>query len=342
MAIFASVTVAFGQTNASHNSTSVAPTGCTDNALNPIAGKVYPYSTAIDPTGGSAKWHVVAGTATQQFINGSSWVPTDEVVGGSYLLSTTPGTINPLTVASSPSTVSITWNSTGLAQVIADPTNKKLFVAVEYTGTTCANNLQVWEIKPINAFTIDVYNVESAGTLTASGATVSQCYSAVESATFDGTNVKMNYGTNTITYEIVAANFTGSFSSTVQVSGLQTGQTADISWGYTVAQSKSNAPIQSGVSNGTYGPILATVDDATTSTGAGVSIFVTLTVHNNGYEGLSNDGITLAATAKNSAGQDDVTTACVSDPGYSDSATHNLLRRPTINNPTPTPFLNKN
>ncbi|MDD2306715.1 MAG: hypothetical protein PHP53_18590 [Prolixibacteraceae bacterium] len=345
LAVFAGINKSYGQ--ATHFSTANAPTGCPDDALHPIAGKPYSYSAAVSPIPGTAKWHVVAGTPTQQFITAGSWVPTDETTAGTYILSSTPDPLSPLAVSASPSTVSITWESTGLAEVIADPTNKKLFVAIEYAGTAnCTNNnLQVWEINPINAFTLDVYNTDGTAVLGAAGATASTCYSSVASASYAaGTpgTINIDYGTNTITYEIVAANFTGSFSSTIQVSGLQPGQTADISWGYDIALSKSNAPIQSGVGNGTYGPIQAVIDP-TTDTGTGVSIFVTLTIHNNNWEGqLADDPITLAATATNAAGQNDVASDCADDPGFSDSAANTLLRRPNISTPVPSPFLIKN
>ena len=345
LAVFAGINKSYGQ--ATHFSPATTPTGCPDDALNPIAGKPYTYSAAVSPIPGTAKWHVVAGTPTQQFITAGSWVPTDETTAGTYILSSTPDPLSPLAVSASPSTVSITWESTGLAEVIADPTNKKLFVAIEYAGTAdCANNnLQVWEINPINAFTIDVFNTDGTNILGAAGATASTCYSSVASASYNASTpgtIDIDYGTNTITYEIVAANFTGSFSSTIQVSGLQAGQTADISWGYTIALSKSNTPIETGVGNGTYGPIQATIDP-TTDTGTGVSIFVTLTIHNNNWEGqLADDGITLAATATNAAGQTDVATDCTDDTGFSDSATNTLMRRPNISTPVPSPFLIKN
>lgn len=341
LAVFASVTVAFGQ--ATHFSPATTVT-CPSDALNPIAGKEYNYSAVIAPPGGTARWHVVAGTTTTTFISSGAWAPTDETVGGDYLLNVTPAAFNPMSgAATSPSTVSITWKSTGLAQVINDA-NRRLFLGLEYAGPTCNNNLQVWEIKPKNAFTIDVFNTDGTNPLGAAGSTASACYSSIASAIYSPgspANVTMNYGTNTITYEIVAANFTGSFSSTVQLSGLQGGQTADISWGYTIATANTNS-LATNAGNGNYGPIAATIA-AGTDTGTGVSVFVRVIVHNNGYEGLTNDGIILAADAVDSAGQDDVKVSdCTAETPFTDAATFTLTQRPTVNGEVPASFLNKN
>jgi len=337
LAAFVNINKSYGQ--ATHG-TSPTLISCTPDALNPIAGKPYTYQADINPVSGTAIWHVVYNPAV--LMSSGAWTAADQASGGTFISAATGlgSNIN----ATSPTSTVITWNSTGLGTV--DPTHP-LIVALEYTAPSagCANNLQVFQITPKNAFTLDITNMQPDGSASvAIGTNVSQCYSAIAGAIFTpGTpnTVKMDYGTNTMYFEVIAANFTDNFKPSFKLGGLQGTQSADILWGYTSATAATS--ITAGSGNGTYGPVTALT--SITDTSNGVSIYVKVVIHNNGWEGLGNDNITLAVEGVNSANQSDVLPDCTTPAlasQFEDIATQTLNARPTINNPNPTPFLGKN
>lgn len=340
LAVFTSLTRSYGQT-ATHGNTAPTPITCsTTDPLNPIPGIPYNYSAGLNPAGGSAVWHVSYNPSA--FITNNSWAATDEAVGGSFI-SAASGMTN--ATATSPSTASITWKTEGSATVDA---THPLFVSLVYTApsaTGCANNLQVFRVTPKNAFTVDITNMNNTGsTSSAIGASYAQCFSDIAGAVFTtGTpgTVTMNYGDNTMYFEVIAANFTTSFTPTFKISGLQGNQTADVTWGYTVAS--ATTVIATATTNATLNPITALT--SATNTSNGVSIYVKVVVHNRAYEGLSDTPITLAVEATNTAGQHDVLPDCtvpLAASQFEDAATQTLKLRPTITTTITGGFLNKN
>lgn len=337
LAAIANISKSFGQATHGSSPTNIS---CVPDALNPIAGKPYTYQADINPVSGTAIWHVVYNPAI--LMSSGTWSATDQANGGTFISNATG--LGSTVGATTPSSTVITWNSTGLGTV--DGTHP-LIVALEYTSPAsgCANNLQVFQITPKNAFTLDITNMQPDGSAPVSlGTNVAQCYSAIAGAIFNAgspSTVKMDYGTNTMYFEVIAANFTDNFKPSFKLDGLQGTQTADILWGYTTATAATS--LTAGTGNGTYGPVTATTN--ATDTSNGVSIYVKIVVHNNGWEGLTNDNITLAVEGVNSANQSDVLPDCTTPAlasQFEDVATQTLNMRPTINNPTPTPFLGKN
>ncbi len=341
LAVFAGVNKSYGQ-KATHGNTAPTAITCTPDALNPIAGVPYSYQADITPAGGTAIWHAVY-NQTNLFAT-NAWAATDEVVGtGSFISAATGYGTN--AAATSPSKTTITWKSEGLATVDA---THPLLVALEYTAPAsgCANNLQVFEITPKNAFTLDITAMDNTGaTSQPIGTSYAQCFSVIASAVYNsGTpgTVKMDYGDNTTYFEVIAANFTTSWNTSFKLDGLQGDQTADVTWGYSVATAGANN-IATDTPNATLGPITAETD--ATDTSNGVSIFVKVVVHNKAWEGIANESITLAVEGTNVAGESDVLTDCTVPAAasqFEDIATQTLNARPTVDNPTPTPFLNKN
>jgi len=341
LAIFAiNIGSVYGQ--ATHGNTNPQGITCPVDALNPIAGVPYKYQADINPVSGTAIWHVVYNPAT--LMASGAWSATDETTSGTFISNATG--LGTTTSATSPTSTTITWKSNGLSTVDA---SHPLIVAIQYAAPSggCANNLQVFQITPKNAFTLDITNMQPDGSASVTiGTNVSQCYSAISGAIFTAgspNTVKMDYGTNTMYFEIIAANFTTSFQPSFKLSGLNTGQTADIFWGYTPGT--ASASIATGVGNGTVGPITATTNVIDTSNG--VSIYVKVVIHNGSWEGITTGGdiITLAVEGVNSAGQSDVLADCsIPLPAnqFEDTANQTLSARPAINNPTPTPFLTKN
>jgi hypothetical protein len=326
VAIFAAAVTAFGQ-SAVHN-TPAQPLTCNSaDALHPIAGTPYNYSVTTTPIGGQYQWWA---TKQTQFITGGAVNTTGMLtVSAGQLLATSPDYNAPATAGSS---VTVTWSSELLAgTATATPT----FVAVNYANAPggCANNLKVYQIIPVNGFTVDIYNM-SGNTLSSTlawGATYSTCISDVASANWDGSQMVYDYGVNTLTYEVVAANFSTSWTPSFQVGALGNGQTADLQWDYTPAFT-SPVTVQSGIpqAGGTY-TSSTTANTTETDTHNGVSIFVRLIIHNNTYEGINATPVTLAVNGMNSVNQPDVVnTDCATNTLFEDIATQTLNPRPGV------------
>jgi len=334
MAILTAATTAFSQ--ALPGTLSVPLTCPANDPLNPIAGRPYDYSAIINPTGGTSYWYATKSTT---FMTAGARVATEILADGASIAT---GATNYRTSAvspTSPTTTNVTWTSAGLDGINA--TTAPLFMVVEYAGPTCANNMKVMQIIPKIAFTVDITNMLNGATPTplAYGVAESQCYADVASATWSVADGKMtyDYGVNVLYFEVIAANFTGSYKPTLKLSGLQGTQTAAIDWG---------------VVNGTYDQALVadqlhasgvitsnqfTVSTTAPATNNGVSIFVRVTIKNHGWEGLGSDNISLAVEAVDGtlAANKDVDPDCTTFTDYGDLAMQTLNLRPTVTPGTP-------
>lgn len=335
----------FANVNSSYGQAAVAGSipralSCTNDALHPLAGKEYTYSVVTTPSGGQYTWWA---TTDANFISTALGVTTTNL---STLLkspsTTTPGTDLVTTsasygVTSATDNVKITWSTAILAgtsyQGAASP-KKPTFVAVLYTpptGSGCANNLKVYELDPKNGFTVDILNLDATKKPIGIGAAVydqavSQCFADVTSAKYNAGKMDYLYGTNTLYYEVVAANFTGSWTPTFKLTGLDTKQTAVIEWDYTTAFTSPKA-VTSGTASATA------VSTTETNTYAGISIYVRVTISNNSFEGLSDITARLAVDGTNAAGEFDVVNStCVAPTAadFADYADQVLKKRPTI------------
>lgn len=315
--------------------------------LQPVAGRPYDYSAVINPTGGTAYWYA---TKSINFITGGVRpagieIPADNT-NNNILSSLDPLVLSnymkPAVSPSSPTTTRVTWTSKVLDGVNA--TTAPLFMVVEYTGS-CANNVKVMQIKPKIAFTVDIANMahpvapSTIPTPLAYGAVESQCYANVASAKFNAAtgNIDIDYGVNVLYFEVIAANFTDSYKPTLKLTGLQGTQTATIEWGYT----NGTYPTLAGTANQSGSPITTpqfTVNTNYPKTDLGVSIYVRVTIKNNGWEGLNNDNITLAVEAIDGTltGNKDIQPDCtISATTFEDFAMQTLNKRPTVTPGTP-------
>jgi hypothetical protein len=326
------------------------PVACgTVGPLFPIAGLPYDYTVSFSPTGGTAYWYA---TTSKTFITADARVATEEIVGGDYVTAAT-GAYRTPTIDGT--TTRITWNSKGLATAaaaaptVADP--PALFVVVEYLATApdCANNMKVYPIRPIDAFTVDILNLTAAGAHTplAYGAPDAQCFDQVQSALWqaggiDGNGeIDYNFGTNVLYYEVIAANFTGQFTPSFQITGLQPTQTALIEWGYTLGTYDHALTLLSADGIATSAAPATTL---VTNTSLGVSIYVRVTIENDDFEGLAITPITLAVDAINAESSVDIVNSTCVKPAladFIDTALQNLNPRPTVTPVAPTPFIPK-
>jgi len=306
VAIFAiTVSTAYGQ--AVHN-TSPTALSCTSGPLNPIAGVPYDYSATFSPTGGNSYWYATTATT---FIAGSARTANQEAAGGTFVTSASANYQTSTPVASNPSTTNITWNAAGLSTVTAAA---PLFVVVDYTGSACANNMKVYKIEPLNGFTVDVFN--SDATLSTPVLTpTATCVSNIEGASYDGTKIVTNYGKNVLYFEVVAANFTGTWTPAMAVTGLQGDQSATIEYSYL----KDFSTL-----------IVGDVSTTETNTSDGVSIYVRVTVSNNTYEGLSSTPISLTVNGVSNGLVDVTNTDCATNSLTDDVAVQTLNARPTV------------
>ena len=317
------------------------PVACSDDPLHPIAGKPYDYSAILNPTGGTTYWYATKSTT---FVTAGARVAVEIPADGVSILSGATNYRTDGSNASSPNKTSITWTSTGLKGV--DATNP-LFMVLDYKGPgtpTCANNLKAYQLLPKNAFTVDVLNVKSSDltTFLAYGTTDVQCYADIASAKYDVPSAKMvyDYGVNKTYYEVVAANFTDSFTPSFKLSGLNTGQSVLVEWTsdrtFAIGWSALGA-----AQNATTGTALnfagTVVNTAATNTTTGVSIYMRVTITNGLYEGLNDDTIALAVEAVNASGDADIDNATCAAPGttFEDVATQTLNKRPTLTSDIP-------
>jgi hypothetical protein len=334
MAIFANVSTSYGQAVAGSLPKVLA---CPTGPLNPVAGQPYDYSATFSPDGGTAFWYA---TKSLNIVTGSARTATVEAAGGTVVSTATNYAANQ-SPTSGPSKTTITWNSAGLASVTpAAP----LFVVVEYQAPAagCANNLKVYNIIPKNAFTVDIRSMESNGTNPAAyGAKTNQCADNIKSATYNvaTSSMNMDYGAQTLYFEVIAANFTGSFTPSFQISGLDAGQTAAIFWGATAATATTSL---GAIVNGTA--IAGTsVTTAASNTKDGVSIYVKVVVQNLKFENTAGQTITLAVDAVNAEGQKDVLESdCSENVAFADNAAQDINARPTVSPVAPATFIPQN
>jgi len=331
-------TSAYSQIGPSVPNSPPRPINCNDNALSPIAGKSYDYTAQGTPAGGNFQFWA---TKNQSFITTTGGVTVNNSAGRL----TTPvdllATSANYGVPDPAATVSITWSDAILSGTGPAPLTPT-FVAVQYSGTACADNFKVWELTPIKAFTVDIKNIENvAGTLLAYDADEDQCMDVVRGAVYNAGTINYNFGTQVLYFEVVAAHFTNSWTPTFAISGLGAGQTSVIE--YTITPPPYAAATW--VPEGTQ-----VTTSATQATDLGVSIYVRVTITNATYEGIAATPITLAVDGQNSVGEWDIVNNDPAQPGVAlcgpttgadlmDAAVQTLNPRPELDEVTPIPFV---
>ena len=328
LAIFAGVNRSYGQAVAGS-----APRGvsCTNDPVHPVAGKPYTYKAASGQAGNYTFW----ATTDVDFIKLVTGVPTNNMstmlTVGTQLLNAT----NYATAGATDNTI-ITWSDATLNAAKTTPT----FVVVNKDGI-CADNLKVWKLDPITAFTVDIKNIDHSNVATSNlayDAAESQCMDKVQSAKYNAGTVEYDFGKQILYFEVIAANFSVEYTPTFTIAGLGSGQTAVIEWAYDRAFT-SPVTVTSGVASGTK------VATSATDTSTGVSIYVRVTITNTTFEGIAATPISLDVDAQNSVGTWDIDngngSTCNATTGadHLDLATQTLNPRPDVTPVAPsTPF----
>lgn len=328
------------------------------DALHPIAGTPYNYTVNVPTPPGtkSYQWMV---TQDETFITNKILVATPELNDGTstVLAGSGAGYNDP---ATGTSTISLTWKS-----FTYDPANPVFVIinVVNDDGSCSPNNMKVFKIMPMNAFTLDIANMDSTFAVQAGyGASFSRCMSPIISASYDATapeGVLYDFGKDAFYYIVTAANWSGEWQPRVTLSGIDAEETIEsVEWSATTTFATTHAfTLNAGIWEST--------DRVQPSSGgtvgaAGELIFIRVILdHTNltlNYEGLTNetvvlavDGINYATIGATTGGLGDVhydnganTPPCpplVVDLFANDIATQVLKPRPDVQATTPTPFL---
>lgn len=352
LALMAGTSTAFGQLLPSTNGTAPAPMSCDGNdyPLHPLAGKPY-YYHFTNPTGDATNWIWFA-TKDPAFITNGVLNPAnrlDKVAGELIDYSAnynTDGTIDSVMITWTPEILAATkYQST--ANVNGTAASPSPTFVVGYADGNCSNNLQVYEINPVVLFTVDIANIDASTNTMAYGADTSQCVDIVRGAAYNSTNFQMDmdYGADTLYFEVVAANFVTNWVPTFRASGGWTSpQTASMD----LYDSKSDMLAGTNPINATpysltdgadfTGPTL-TADASVTSTVGGVSLWVRVIIDNNTYESLAMQTFNLSVDGQDATGQWDMSDSDCADPAgasldHVDQANHNINPRPTLNDAT--------
>ena len=347
LALLAGVTNVFGQGALPSTIAPNALTGCDDGPLHPLPGKSYPYVVSSTSGDTPTSWTWWA-TKNPNFIDAQAKPDMTN------MLTKTAGELLDVgtgygVVGGGTGTVEITWSPEILAKTEyqgtpgTDPS--PTFVAVMANGN-CTNNIQVYEINPVVAFTLDITNI-AEGSTTAVNYTVDipQCVDVVRGATYNVTDkaLDMDYGKDTLYFEIIAANFVTSWIPTFTIiSGLNGDQTAEINWAYTMAQAEAGTFIETssftglGNSDVAQGTVAIAADPTVASTVGGVSIYARVIISNNTHESLTDVPFVLAVDGQDSTGQWDLMVDCTDNDAIDtdDKASQTITARPNVTDGT--------
>jgi hypothetical protein len=280
------------------------PVTClTPDALHPIAGTPFTYEITV-PTPAGTKEYTWFATQDQHFINAGVLTANREAIPASAIIAATgAGYNNP---ATGTNTVSITWKS--FAYNPANP----VFVVIQVKNTAStpdacvSQNMKVYKILPQNAFTLDIGNLltgatpDEGGTLVAGyGTNLDRCIHDIVDAQYDATapeGVIYDFGTDYMFYEVVAANFSGSWKPSFTLTGVDAEETVAVEWS---TDKLFTTPHALTLAAGVWASVdVYTVVDASGTVGAaGESIYVRVTLDHSttlNYEGLTDEIVSLA------------------------------------------------
>lgn len=271
--------------------------------LHPIAGQPYNYTITV-PTPLGAKMVQWMATQSTTFINNSNLVATAEIPGVSDVLANAGANYNVST--SDLFSMSLTWKS--FAYDPAAP----VFVIVNVInadGTCSPNNLKVWKIMPINAFTLDIDNrlQDNSGlhTGTAYGDEYQRCRDIIASAVYDPNAVNdpdddgiiYDFGSDTLYFEVVSANWSGAWKPSFRVTGFTAPQAITrVDWSNSTDFTTPNTTTLTAgdyVADGLVIPNAANGGENGSVGSTGQSIIVRVIIEHNNYEGTGLDAIVV-------------------------------------------------
>ena len=330
-----------------------------NDALHPMPGTAYNYVVDI-PTPAGTKAYTWFVTQEPKFIDAGVLTTTRELVGGLHIAASGTGYND---AATGSATLSLTWKSFVPAPALP------VFVVIYATnadpapGGCTIDNMKVFKIEPINAFTLDIANVGPAGGAPAAYETsIDRCIHNVVSATYDATapeGVLYDFGIDYLYFVVTAANFSTSWLPSLQVTAIDPKETVTaVEWFRTTDNAFATPeamPLAAGAYTATN-PVTVLDPSGTVGVG-GECIVIRVTIdHTNGtnqYQGLTDETVTVAVDGKTQLAlttplgdihfSSTVGTAadCGKEDGFrNDVATQILKARPDITAPTmPAPGL---
>ena len=334
----------YGQSNTEEDYLTVAPSFCptavpltcgAGEKLSPAPGVAYDY-TITSSSVGTIHWFV---TDDADIMTAGALAAGIEPSDGTspYVLSANAAYNDP---ANTSLTVNITWKSFDGAA------NNVLLVAYNVDDAGCTNNIEAYRIEPKYSFTLDIAGILDDGT---EGAT--ECVSPIVSATYDGTDLTVDYGMNYVYFAVNAANWQTSWQTSLTATTDGTSSLGNPEWAYPADATTG------GVWNASGTEVLASSYASNNngfigSTGECIIVRVPVT-HGTTTENIAAETINLVVngeminpqtTAYDGAYPDldepSSGTDCISDL-TTDNADYVITPRPDINESDPTPFENK-
>ena len=321
LATFANVDNSFGQT-------------CTDGPLNPVSGVPYTYTVGVTGAGyngaGTYFWYV---TTKADILD-----PTHIATGAGEIIATGNGAYDNNQSGATKNTLTVEWTS----QAIVNSATKPYYLVVKYSqlnsdGACSAENIKVWEVKPINKFLLAINNftgaIGAAGIFCAGNIT-----SAVVTPSVGATPAKItyNFGTSTIYAEITASNFAGLWTPSFKITGVNALQTiSSVNWDIVASGTFLNSTTSSGI--GEY----VSSSNATAAYDGSKKIYVKIVLANNTYQGLAASTIAVAVDGIIPVGSGtplaDVKTAsdCSTEATFGKTTNLTLLARPGVTETLP-------
>jgi hypothetical protein len=324
--------------------------------LTPIAGTPYTYTVNVAnlaslPNSGTAAANITwVVTKSQTFIDNTGFVATPDANDGTESIAVIGAAgashnVSTPVDASGNSSIQITWNA-----FTVDATNPVFLVAyaTDEGGVCSSDNMDVWVIEPIHAFTLDIANLDIDGG--AQGANYATCVAPVASAVWNNSQVEFDYGINYQFFQVNAANFVGSWQPSFTVSGNAfTGSRVATAVDWSVDGTGSwNAmtTADNGATWTTTGNVPAR--DASGAVGTtGECIVVRVTLANNQDETVAAESVTLAVngTMEDPASPgsyantnyDDIVNTDCTFAEFEDASTQVLDPRPDVLEVAPAP-----
>jgi hypothetical protein len=210
----------YGQTVTCPIPRTVDPVCLPSDALHPVAGTPYNYIISVPTPVGTKEytWFVTQDPAFMAA--GVLTANREDPIPSLHVAATGTGYNNPLTGSN---TLSITWKS-----FVNDPL-LPVFVVIHVKNTASTsdlcvtNNVKVFKILPVNAFTLDIANVTAAAVGAGYETPIDRCIHDVVTATYDATapeGVIYDFGVDYLYYVVTAANFSISWKPSVQLTGV--------------------------------------------------------------------------------------------------------------------------
>jgi len=328
----------------------LALTNCgTGDALAPMPGVPYDYTITIG-TGQTVHWFVTDDVNVMTAQETLTGVIDPGDASGAYLLSSDAVYNAP---ANTSATINLTWKSFN-----GTLPNNVLLVAYVIDVDGCTDNIEVYRIEPEYAFTLDLAGIQDDGASHADPFAPDECVSPVQSATYDGANLTVDYGINYVYYTVNGANWQTSWQTSLTATSDNANSVVGApEWAYPDAATTIGGWNASGTnvdaSHAAYITDGLSVDGFVDNDGACIIVRVPVT-HGTASENIADETINLIVNGEMVDPADGITysgypdlddAALLNDPCVVDQTTDNLdyviTPRPDLIDVDPNPFETK-